>query len=355
MTTARAAFVSLLSLSLAVTSLAAPSLVHAQDNVTVAEGLFREGRDLMEKGDYAVACDKLAESQRLDPSSGTLLNLAACHEKMGKIATAWAEYLAAARLAQTQNRPKRVEEAKQRAAELQPKVSYLKIVLSEKLPDTQVKIDDVTLEASVLGSRIPVDPGDRSVEISAPGHKPVTMKVTIGAEHDIQTLTVPKLDVDPSAGAATEPGPTENPPTGPGAGPSPSGTGDKGPEPTSSSPVLPYVVGGIGVVALGVGTAFGFMARSAYSDAEDACPSTTGCSKEAMDLRDKAETRANIANIGVGVGLVGIGVAAVLLLTQSSGKPASATAPHRSGFAGVRVSPFVSSSSAGMALSGVTF
>lgn len=353
MTIVRATVASLLSLCLALGVASAPTTANAQDKVTVAEGLFREGRKLMDQGDYAVACEKLAESQRLDPSSGTLLNLAACHEKQGKIATAWAEYLAAARLAQTQNRPKRVEEAKQRAAELEPKVSYLKIVLAAKLPDTAVKIDDVTLEASVLGSQIPVDPGERTVEISAPGHKALTMKVTIGAEHDIQTLTVPKLEEDataapPAVGPTTEPAPPGQP--------APPPAGDKGTRVESSAPILPYVIGGAGVVALGVGTAFAIMARSAYSDAEDACPSTTGCSKSAMNLRDKAESRANVANIGVGLGLVGVGVGAVLLLTRSDSEKAEAgRAVPRSAFSRLRISPFVSGSQAGLAVSGETF
>ena len=54
-------------------ALVVPSLALA--DVAAAEALYREGRALMEKGDLDAACPKLAESQRLDPSSGTALNL----------------------------------------------------------------------------------------------------------------------------------------------------------------------------------------------------------------------------------------------------------------------------------------
>lgn len=329
--------------SLAVLALlCVPTLAAAQGSVSVAEGLFREGRDLMQKGDYAAACPKLAESQRLDPSPGTLLNLASCQEKQGKIASAWATYLAASRLARTQNRTNIVEEAKQRAAELEPKVSYLKIVLAERVAGIQVKIDDVTLESAALGSKIPVDPGARTVSIGAPGRKTVEMKVTIGAEHDSQTLNVPSLEKG-------EPGEVK---PGPKATPGQPEPGPTAPDAAAGPPVLAYVVGGVGVVALGVGTAFAFMAKSAYGDAEDKCPTKTNCSSDAISLRDKAETRANIANVGIGLGVVGVGVGAVLLLTHS---PPAKEKPPATGFRSIRVSPFAGRDAAGLSLSGVTF
>ncbi|MBI3206799.1 MAG: hypothetical protein HYZ29_35010 [Myxococcales bacterium] len=322
--------------------LCVPALASAQGNVSVAEGLFREGRELMEKGDYPAACPKLAESHRLDPSPGTLLNLASCQEKQGKVASAWASYLAAGRLARTQNRTNIVEEARQRAAELEPKVSYLKIVLSERAPGIQVKIDDVTLESAALGSKIPVDPGERTVSIGAPGHKTVEMKVKIGAEHDSQTLNVPRLE----KGEPSEVKP------GPKPAPGQPDAGTKTAEASGGPPVLAYVVGGVGVVALGVGTAFAFMAKSAYGDAEDQCPTKSNCSSDAMAARDKAETRANIANIGIGLGVVGVGVGAVLLLTHS---PPAKEKPPAAGFKSISVSPFAGRDAAGLSLSGVMF
>src|SRR5688500_18545046 len=62
----------------------------------LAEVLFREGRQLLQRGETDAACEKFAESHRLDEALGTLLNLAVCHESQGRFASAWAEFHQAA-------------------------------------------------------------------------------------------------------------------------------------------------------------------------------------------------------------------------------------------------------------------
>src|SRR3954471_5050284 len=167
---------------------AAPA--RAQDSAA-AEGLFKEARGLMNQKDYVAACAKFAESQRLDPSSGTLLNLARCYNLQGKTATAWAKYLEAGRLARQQNRTAHADEARARAAELEPNLSYLTIVVTGLPNDATIERDDVRLEPGSLGSKLPIDPGPHLVKVRAPGYKDQQVSVTIGVAKDAQTLVVP--------------------------------------------------------------------------------------------------------------------------------------------------------------------
>src|SRR5215831_7829437 len=70
----------------------------------LATVLFREGRALVASGKIAEACDKFEESQRLDPSGGTILNLALCHEMLGQLARSWSEFNEAGALARKEGR-----------------------------------------------------------------------------------------------------------------------------------------------------------------------------------------------------------------------------------------------------------
>ena len=93
-----------------------------------ARSLFDEARVLLQQGKAAQACPKLEESQRLDPGMGTLFNLADCYERLGRTASAWAEFREAVSAAHNAGSLDREQAAKQRAAALEPKLSYLTIV-----------------------------------------------------------------------------------------------------------------------------------------------------------------------------------------------------------------------------------
>jgi tetratricopeptide (TPR) repeat protein len=291
--------------------------VVAQDMAT-AEALFREGRALFEAGDYPAACLKLAESQRQDPSSGTLLNLALCHEKEGKTATAWAEYLAAARLAITQHKSERAEECRRRAAALEPRLSYLTLQIAKPVVGLEVLRNDVVLEAGSWGSALPADPGVQRIRVSAPGYQTLELETKVGAAGDRQTLVIPPLAPSPQPPIEVAPSPQPArslPPPAPApSAPTPPAAPDRR---------LALGVGATGLALLAVGGTFGALALSDYSAAKRACPTRSSCSDDAITKRERAGTRANIANVSVGLGIAAVGVSAILLITQKGATPAT--------------------------------
>jgi serine/threonine-protein kinase len=77
---------------------------------------------------------------------------------------------------------------------------------------------------------------------------------------------------------------------------------------------------GVGVVGIGVGTYFGLRARSKRDDSDAFCDADE-CSDRGLELRSEALDAATLADVGFGIGLVGIGAGIVLLATSGSDAP----------------------------------
>ena len=123
-----------------------PRAGHRRDRAR-ADTLFREGQSLVTAGQTAAGCAKLEESQRIDPKLGRLLNVAYCHEQLGKTATAWGEYNQAAALALQSHQAERESFARDRAAALSRKLSFVQLDLAAAPGVSELKLDGKTLRA----------------------------------------------------------------------------------------------------------------------------------------------------------------------------------------------------------------
>jgi len=167
--------------------------------VSLAETLYRQARELSAAGNYAEACPKFAESYRLDAAAGTLLNLASCHESQGRFATAWLEFSDALVQSRRERRQNRIKFAEERVAALEPKLSRLTLTLAPEAdePELTLTLDGVGIGRAALGVPTPVDPGPHQVEAKAPGKKTWAKSVEMGAQADAQTVTIPPLEPEP--------------------------------------------------------------------------------------------------------------------------------------------------------------
>jgi hypothetical protein len=90
-----------------------------RDRVAKAESLFRSAKEADARGDLTTACSQFAESQKLDPAVGTLLNLADCETRTGQSSAALEHYQAAR--AQMSPEDTRRQFANDQIASLSPK------------------------------------------------------------------------------------------------------------------------------------------------------------------------------------------------------------------------------------------
>jgi hypothetical protein len=274
----------------------------AGDSIS-AEALFQAGRDAAVRGDYREACAKFAESQRLDPAPGTLINLGDCKEHLGLFASAWQHYREAAdRLAGD----KRVEGVKARMTAIEPRLSRLTLTLAAGAPaEVRITRDEVELGAASLGVAMPIDPGEHVVVVTAPGRdaKRYTVKI---AEAQSPTLKV-------------EPGPVtraiEAPPPPP-------------PPPPSSGRAVGVVIGSLGVASLVAAGVTGAMTLQRKSTVEDECPQQLCRTQSGVDAASQGKTLSLVSTITFATGLVGLGVGTYIFLSSGSrSTPAVALGP----------------------------
>lgn len=117
----------------------------------------------MAQGSTAQACAAFEASMALEAQRGTLYNLAICHEKLGKLATAWAEFV---ELARTDTNAARAKDSKQRAHALQPRLPRMRITTQNA--DVTVTRNGVDV-TPLIGKEAPVDPGSYKFQAHADG------------------------------------------------------------------------------------------------------------------------------------------------------------------------------------------
>ncbi len=283
------------------------ALAQNADNKVQAEALFEEGRHLMEAKNFAAACPKLEASQKLDPGAGTLLNLAACYEGNGQLASAWVTYKDAAAAAQGRH-PDWADQANAKADELKPKLSHLTVVVSQSIPGLEVKRDGNVIAEGVLGAAMPVDSGTHTIDAAAPGRVPFSTKVVIPASQGAATVTIPAL--------AMAAGPAE-----PQAQASTTGNTQR---------LVGVVVTGVGVVGIGVGAVFGVLALGKKSSAGDHCsPDYTVCgSQDGIDDVNAAKSDGFVSTVTIigGAAFATAGIVLYLTAPHAEKQPDSAGA-----------------------------
>jgi hypothetical protein len=255
-----------------------------------AETLFREGRALMASAMYREACPKFDESFRLDPAPGTLLNLADCEERTGRLATAWAHYHELA----TELRPhdERLAIAVHRAALLEPRLPRITIGPSSRLSsELHVWRDDVELGSASFAVPLPVDPGTHTVRVYR-GDRPFLRTSFALREGDSKRIDLASVDLlDPSEGH-------------------------------TAMRTVGWGLSGLAVASLLTCGAFG-IAAFVNNDATDGqCANGVCATPASAEAYDTARTEVRVAEVGLGVGLAAAVSAVALLVASSSPPPA---------------------------------
>ena len=315
----------------------------AQDAAGAA-ALFDLGVKEMEAGRYDAACPPLAESYRLEPKPGALFTLAECEAKAGLVATAVAHYddylrtyqaMTPAQQATQRGRDKTAQKQKQALA---PLVPQLTLVLPANAPaGVTVTRDGVALREPSLGVALPVDPGEHVVVTKTATGETNEQRITIAKGESKRVELVIASSGAPQPAAEVTAPPPEMP-----------AQDTPAPSESSGARTAAFVVGGIGIAALGVGLVTGGLALSKKSTITDNCEDMV-CNAEGKTAADDGQSLALVSTIGFAVGGAALGTAVVLFIVSSSSQTKSAAAASsKSEKPAARLAPMVASDGRGL-------
>jgi hypothetical protein len=300
-----------------VLSVANVNVAHAEPSAAdraAAQSLFDEGRQLMDAGQYEQACQRFAQSQKIEAGGGTLLNLAMCHDKQGLVATAYTEYNDALSQALRDGRSDREQLARQRIEAIGPTIPRARVSFEGGPPiGLEVRLDGepLALEALAPGAPpLPLDPGVHRFAASAPERESRSVEVNVAPGARVIDVVIPAL----------------------GAAAAPKKEADRAPAAGSARKTTGYVIGLAGLAAIGVGVGFGVDALAKQRESNDKCPTDRCTDPSAVSASDHAVTSAWVSDIAIGAGVVAVGVALYLVLTSPS---SSASRAARAGLHGV--------------------
>ncbi|MCE9574878.1 MAG: hypothetical protein K8W52_17140 [Deltaproteobacteria bacterium] len=223
----------------------------------------------MAEGKIKEACLAFGQSQKLEPTVTTLLNLAGCHEKQRLLASAWGEFLEAERMTRSASDATNKQlhgVAKQKATALEPLISKLVINVPEhsNVDGLQLELDGTPIDSVMWNRAMPVDGGAYTVTARAPGANPWSTQVTVGEQTDTKTIDIPDLRNLPRDLKPVPPTPTPTPtPVPTVVAPTPD---DRGP--AARSKTVPIIVGAGAVALLGAGLGFELWGSSTYDKAK---------------------------------------------------------------------------------------
>lgn len=201
-------FLVVLGLALAILCAAHPSAAApSAEERAVAADLFESAVAYEEEGNW-VACEAaLDDAVAIIETPGLRFHLAYCKEQQKR----WVEALVDYRRAQEMMR--QGTEANDVAALLPEALSRLEsalprltLALAPVPSDTTLHIDGKAASAQLFGKPLPLDPGNRRIEVAAPGYEPFHSELSL-LPSERRTLEIVLVAIGEKPAAAPEPAP----------------------------------------------------------------------------------------------------------------------------------------------------
>lgn len=263
-----------------------------------ASETYKRGRVAFDEGRFDDALVAFNESYAIVASPNAHLMAATTLIKLGRTGEAYEELdevviEAEAAAATDPKYTKTAEGARTKQQEIEGEVGTLTVLgaMDKAAPGASLMVNGREIEQSKWSSPIKVNAG--SVDVTLTGEPTRTVEVMAGGTATVD-LNAPLPGTEPDDGAGME---------------LDSDGGYSGPD----RMLITYIAGGVGVAGLVSFGIFGGLAKSKFDSLEESCPSRTQCPLELEGDASDGKTFQTVANVSLGIGIVGVAVAAGFL------------------------------------------
>jgi hypothetical protein len=295
----------------------------SKEQNVAAQKAFEAADVLYDAKHYTEALAAFRASHGVVRSPNTRLMIARSLRELGRLGEAYAEAKAALAEAEavSERHPRYAETARAAREDLrglEPRVGFVKVDLAKAADDgLTAKIGERSFEVAALSESIAVTPGKTTVVVTATGPKEFRRDVAVEAGATQTVIVDFAAPRSTDSGKDPEPSPPEPPPK--------TAEGTASAAPDNSMRTWAYVAGAAGAAGLVTFGVFGLLNNSSYSSLEDDCPGGR-CPPGRNDDIDAGRRHQLIANVGLGVGIVGLaaGTTLFVLSSRSSEQPQTA-------------------------------
>ncbi len=287
-----------------------------------ARSLAVDGLKLAQANNCAEAVPKLERAEKLYHSTMVASRLGECYVNVGRLVEGTEILRKVLREPQTADATPALTKALDRAQRVldaaKPRIAALTVKVTA-VPEMRVRIDGNLVPSALVDTEVPTDPGEHSVEVTAPGFLKSTARLgVVEGEKKSVTLT---LSRDPNAAVPQAPDATV---ATSGSVPAPStnerAPADAAPINQSAPPTrepnrtAAYVSFGVGAAVVATGGVLGLLTMRRYKDIHALCPNDV-CPAGQQDDLDSAKRLGTFSTIAFGVGGAGLVLGSVLYFT----------------------------------------
>jgi hypothetical protein len=272
---------------------------------------FRQAIALQTGGNWAGALALFRDVASVKSTPQVRFNIAICEENLGQLVQALGDYQLAAAEAREEGSLEVAGEVEGRLATLQARIPKVVIKHGANASRAKISIDGVEVGSSMIGTKLPVDPGSHLIEAEAKGF------LKFEKTFDVAEQQEPVVEVVMVAAPVQATGTASGAPAA-----------DHAPAAEQRGPnYVPYIVGGVGAASLIASGVFFGLRQKAIGDLNSGCGSNhQACPPSLQSTASSGQTYSTLAVLTLVTGVLGVGGGVTLLLMDHGPSKGAGTA-----------------------------